>query len=442
MARRSNAGRRAASVRLDWPLRRASPSRGALANRARVRAGVFPTIGSRSLAWSSRRFPGCAIVPSSLEISVVVSTYQRPRHLRRCLLSLAAQRGVAGRFEVIVVDDGSQDETAALVSQLARECPWPLKFSTHPHNGFQLARCRNSGIRAALAPYLLFTDGDCIFPPDHLRRHLDARRPGVVRAGECVRLDEATSKQIDEASVRSGGFLDLAAPSARRSVPWMRGKALAYQMIRHRANPKLSGCNIAVWREQLERVNGFDERFRGWGCEDDDLATRLRAAGARIATALGYTHGYHLWHPPDATAPRKWHEGPNVGYFRRPLVLTRCLEGIRRRSIAQVSVRVVGSDRRPEFSRALANLFRESTKGLELEMLVWPGRSHFTADGACRVLIAGAGEQVPVAVERSAHATIRHDFRHGPQALYGELQRVLYGEHPVEAAPAHRRMAA
>src|SRR5690606_40861443 len=135
-------------------------------------------------------------VASPFEISVVVSTYQRPHHLRRCLESLAAQREVDGKFEVIVVDDGSQDETADVVTKFRHDSGLPVKFSTHPHEGYQLSRCRNAGIRASTAPYLLFTDGDCVFPPDHLRRHLDARRPGMVRVGDCIRLDEAPSSRV------------------------------------------------------------------------------------------------------------------------------------------------------------------------------------------------------------------------------------------------------
>jgi glycosyltransferase involved in cell wall biosynthesis len=377
-------------------------------------------------------------VASPLEISVVVSTYQRPRHLRRCLLSLAAQQDVAGQFEVIVVDDGSRDETADVVARFRGEVDFPVKFSTHPHDGFQLARCRNSGIRASVAPYLLFTDGDCIFPPDHLRRHLDARRPGLVRAGDCLRLDEATTERIDEEAVGSGRFLELIDARQQRSLRRTHIKSLGYQLVRHANRPKLIGWNMAVWREQLEQINGFDEQFRGWGCEDDDLAARLRLSGVRIATALGYTHGYHLWHPPHSTTPQRWHDGPNVAYFRRPVVLARCLEGIRSRSLAQVSVRVIGSDQRQRLSHELAAALRESAKGPEIEMLLWPCQPHFSAESACRVLVVPLDATIPSAVERSAHATLRIDVSQGAPAVLDALQRLLSGQHgnDVETARA------
>ena len=365
---------------------------------------------------------------SPLEISVVVSTYQRPRHLRRCLLSLAAQQYMAGQFEVIVVDDGSQDETAEMVAAFRNEAPFPLKFCTHPHDGFQLARCRNSGIRASLAPYLLFTDGDCIFPPNHLRRHLDARKPGVARAGDCIRIDASTCERIDDESISSGQFVELVDSRLRRSLRKTHLKSLGYQVLRHSDRPKLIGWNMAVWREHLEQVNGFDEQFRGWGCEDDDLAARLRMSGVRIATALGYTHGYHLWHPPHQTTPHRWNEGLNVAYFRRPLVLARCLEGIRSRSLSQVSVRVVGSSEHTALTNNLARTLRESTKGPEIELLVWPCRPHFSAEKACRVLVVAGEDSVPSAVEQSAHATIRIGANQGASHALNALQQLLAGQ--------------
>jgi hypothetical protein len=204
-------------------------------------------------------------------------------------------------------------------------------------------------------------------------------------------------------------------------------KSLGYQLIRHSNRPKLVGWNMAVWREQLEQINGFDEQFRGWGCEDDDLANRLRMSGARIATAVGYTHGYHLWHPPHLTTPQRWSEGSNVAYFRRSVVLARCLEGIRSRSLAQVSVRVVGSPRYPELSEQLAHALRESAKGPEIELGVWPC-SLLEVKSACRVLVASLDAALPRDSERAAHATLRVDFGHGAAAVIDALHGLITGD--------------
>src|SRR5690606_18101654 len=77
-----------------------------------------------------------------------------------------------------------------------RRVNFPVQFVTHPHVTFQAARCRNDGVRATSAPYLLFLDGDCVLPPDHVAIHLRNRRPGTAMLGDAVRLDEPTSARL------------------------------------------------------------------------------------------------------------------------------------------------------------------------------------------------------------------------------------------------------
>src|SRR5215212_1755322 len=148
---------------------------------------------------SPKRAARKTLMPSQLEISVILTTYQRPVHLERSLISLAHQRGMDGKFEVIVSDDGSTDHTKSLVTKFALLAPFPLHWVSHRHNGFRVSLCRNDGVRASSSPYFLFTDSDCIFPANHLKKHLAARRSGIIRAGDCIRLDKETTARVDEA---------------------------------------------------------------------------------------------------------------------------------------------------------------------------------------------------------------------------------------------------
>jgi GT2 family glycosyltransferase len=275
---------------------------------------------------------------SKLELSVVLTTYQRPDHLARSLASLAFQHGMAGRFEVIVADDGSKDRTHSVVRKFAQTATFPVKLTTHPHCGFRVALCRNDGVRASSSPYLLFTDGDCIFPPDHLQKHLLARRPKVARAGSCLRLDQESTEKLDVAAIAAETYRRVVSRNERLRLFNMRVKDHCYEMMNHRAKPKLTGWNIGISRDDLEAVNGFDESFVGWGCEDDDLAFRLRKNGVRIASALGYTSAYHMWHPVDSTRPEKWMDGLNVGRLQHSDRPIRCRQGL-------VSIIEIGSHR-------------------------------------------------------------------------------------------------
>jgi glycosyltransferase involved in cell wall biosynthesis len=264
-----------------------------------------------------------------VDIAVIVSTFERPGHLERCLASIEAQRGVAGRFEVVVTDDGSKDGTLRLLATTARRVDFPLTFTTHEHAGFRLARCRNEGVAASKAPYLLFTDGDCILPPDHLRIHLQARRPGRIVAGDCLRLDEPTSDAVTAESLRAGAF-PRPVPAGERLRLTLKGlRAKVYEACRTPVRPRLSGNNIGIWRTDYERVNGFDEQFVGWGLEDRDLQVRLERLGLRAWSILLHTAPVHLWHPPAPSFTRNNEGTANLDYFEsldsRP---TFCVDGL------------------------------------------------------------------------------------------------------------------
>jgi glycosyltransferase involved in cell wall biosynthesis len=111
----------------------------------------------------------------TLEISVVVPTYNRLDTLRYVIPSLVAQDLRADAFEVIVADSNSNDGTAEYLAEIARASP-NIRHLPGPYTG--RASARNAGIAAARAPIVLFTDADIIASPDllacHLARHAKA----------------------------------------------------------------------------------------------------------------------------------------------------------------------------------------------------------------------------------------------------------------------------
>jgi glycosyltransferase involved in cell wall biosynthesis len=228
----------------------------------------------------------------------------------------------------VVTDDGSRDETRAVVEEFARHAPFPLKFTTHQHDGFRLARCRNEGVLVAAAPYLLFTDGDCLLPPDHVTTHLEFRRRGIAVAGESYRLDRPTSERITEPVVRSSEFTQWVPWRERLRLANKARRAWIYSLLRRRNRPRLTGSNIGVWRDDFERINGFDENYVGWGLEDRDLQLRLGHLGVRFRSILGRTAAYHLWHPRHPTFARNNEGTANLRYYERPEVEIYCRKGL------------------------------------------------------------------------------------------------------------------
>src|SRR5687767_6564514 len=98
-----------------------------------------------------------------MELSVVVPTHNRGPILARCLECLAAQTLVDRPWEVVVVDDGSHDDTPARIAGLSDRLPFPLVYMRQPNRG--PAAARNAGIRAARGRLQLFIGDDILAGP-------------------------------------------------------------------------------------------------------------------------------------------------------------------------------------------------------------------------------------------------------------------------------------
>lgn len=328
-----------------------------------------------------------------IECSLIVNTFEKPRHLALVLESIAAQAGVDGRMEVIVADDGSRDETADVVAAFATAARMPVRFTSEPHAGFRLARVRNQGARLAAGDYLLFLDGDCILPRDHVAAYLGRRRPGVAHLGYCARLTEAASAGLTADALGSIDLEALVPASERRLLRRRFRKAWWHGFVRHPSKPRLAGGNFGVWRSDFARVNGFDERFVGWGQEDDDLGLRLRAAGVRLESILDRTCSLHVWHPTDPTATTRWCDGPNVAYFMRRGRLTRCRQGLAARGLETVRWGLPASLDDTPLSRAISAAIPAAARvgdaePCEIEILTRPGTARFRRRAECRLVLA------------------------------------------------------
>lgn len=224
-------------------------------------------------------------------IGLVISTYNWPAALERVLESALAQS--VPPVEVLVADDGSGPETAAVVRRLAERAGVPVHHVWQEDRGYRLARIRNLAIARSTADYLIFLDGDQVLHPEFVRDHRAAARPGTVLRGSRVFLTpEATARVLE-----TGRLPHWWSRGLRKRAAALRWPALAWLLGRWRGRGT-EGHNLACWRRDAIRVNGFEERFEGWGGEDADFVIRLLNAGVvkkrlRFAGVL-----FHLDHPP------------------------------------------------------------------------------------------------------------------------------------------------
>ena len=341
-----------------------------------------------------------------IDVSILVNTFEKPRHLALVLESIALQR-TDRRLEVIVADDGSTDGTAAVVAAFAGHAAFPVRFTSQPHDGFRLARTRNAAARLARGDYLMFLDGDCLLPPHHVAAHVDRRRLGTALLGYCARLSRTASDLLVPENLAHGDLAALVPLAEHRALARRHRKAWWHAALRHPTKPRLAGGDCGVWRHDFVRVNGFDERFVGWGQEDDDLGLRLRAAGVRLESILDRTCSLHVWHPTDPTAARRWRDGPNVAYFARRGRLTACRHGLVTRPAARLRWGLPADLVATGLGRAAARLLAgcdraAATEPCEVELVVRPGAGTFSRDAECRLLLIADAARAEAGVRRRA----------------------------------------
>jgi len=229
-----------------------------------------------------------------MRLAVVVPTYNRPHFLRRCLEGYLHQ--VVPPDEVVVADDGSGPETAALVAEIGAAAPFRVRHVWHEDRGFRAAAARNRGVAATDADYLLFTDDDCIPARRFVADHRAAAEHGCFVQGHRVLVEPEATATFDHRDLTAVRLLARAARgelgNAKHCVrlPWP-------VVHRSRSLTGIRSCNLAVWRDDFLAVNGFNEAFEGWGKEDSELVVRLFHHGIARKDVRFQAAVFHLHHP-------------------------------------------------------------------------------------------------------------------------------------------------
>ncbi|MEN9947152.1 MAG: hypothetical protein RLZZ293_1538 [Pseudomonadota bacterium] len=249
-----------------------------------------------------------------MQISLIISTYNRPDALELTLLSIAEQilpkQLTQYDVEIIIADDGSTETTKLLIQKYSADYPFILKHIWHEDDGFRLSKIRNLAVANSNGEYLIFIDGDCIVSKDFILQQFYLAENNFFVGGNRVLLSENFSKKIiynkslDIVKIsivsnlvnRIYGNMNKCLPALRLppSASWRKNNQLNWK------RPK--GCNMAVWRSDFYAINGFDESFIGWGHEDADFLIRLLHFGVRIKDGRFAAPVYHLWHKQNSRA--------------------------------------------------------------------------------------------------------------------------------------------
>lgn len=262
-------------------------------------------------------------------VSVIIPTYNQPRHLELVLTALRIQTFTD--FEVVIGDDGSTEKTAECLNRFRDSgLPFLLKHFWQPDRGRRVGEARNGAAKLAQGDWLIFIDGDMVVHPRFVESHLALAAPERILFGGRVKLSRSFSESLTAETLATRGIEplyrgsyatcrepryapvnDLNEKARDRFSGWVAQRYGgdyrpswngALNLLSAVPRPLFqricfkSGCNFSTSRDLFERVNGFDRRFNDLSGEDGEFFWRIYNAGAEPRSVLFTAIAYHLWH--------------------------------------------------------------------------------------------------------------------------------------------------
>ncbi|HLH59854.1 MAG TPA: glycosyltransferase family 2 protein [Streptosporangiaceae bacterium] len=227
------------------------------------------------------------------DLTVVIPSLNGARGVDRCLRALAAQ-SIRPRMEILVIDDGSTDDTASVARAHG------VTVISHPGNR-GIAAARNTGLNAATADIVAFLDDDCEPEPEWARHLLSGYAADDVAGVSGPIIPRTPPGYLS-------GFLTRNNPLVPLELELTESYSLPYRFYLYlrrqwsaepRTGPRdvysFAGANMSFRRKALFEAGQFDERFR-FGAEELDMCMRVAQSlpGARLAMVPGACVVHHF----------------------------------------------------------------------------------------------------------------------------------------------------
>ncbi|MCU0645392.1 MAG: glycosyltransferase [bacterium] len=252
-----------------------------------------------------------------MSVSVIITVYNRAHLLMKALLSLKHQSLLPD--ELILSDDGSQEDIPLAIQNIVSELDFPVKFISQKHNGYRLAKCRNNGARHASGDYLIFIDQDIVLNKAFVETFVKHRTQKQFCVSYPVRLTQKQTDLVTDSLIESSNFSRIVSYSQIIKIKKQYLKDNLYRILKkfrlRSIGPKLRGGVAAINRADYETVNGYDENFQGWGNEDDNFGRRLCHAGICGKNPFYDEFPLHLYHEPF----HRYGHRVNLAYFHQQL---------------------------------------------------------------------------------------------------------------------------
>lgn len=249
-------------------------------------------------------------MPDKIKISVIIPTRNRAPQVEVCVLTLTNQTLPKEEYEVVIVDDGSTDDTVERLLPYKDKINLTIVQTHRTDPSFRAALVRNIGAKHAKGEILFFIDSDIIADPDLLKEHLKSYFEEQLKSAEEKREISVIGYRFHLRRDFHHILRHLIRQKKFDSIPYLpmqvdaREGGYRYYKIKdidefpapwrfYHSN------NISMSKEIFEKVGGFAEDFTGWGNEDIELGYRLWKAGVKLVLNRSAV-GVHLDHPFDS----------------------------------------------------------------------------------------------------------------------------------------------
>ena len=229
-----------------------------------------------------------------MNCSLIICTYNWPEALKLVLSSLASQSEAPN--EIIVADDGSDKSTAIVVEEFSKKTLIPIVHSWQKDDGCRIPHSRNRAISKSKFEYIIMVDGDTVLHQDFVKDHKRFAQKRVYIQGSRVLLQSKfTNNILSNSEFKKPSFY---LKDSKNKLNMVRIPFLSRVMSYFKSQNinRIRGCNYSVFKEDIIRVNGFNEEITTWGREDSEFVQRLFNTGVKKLNLKFSGIQYHLYH--------------------------------------------------------------------------------------------------------------------------------------------------
>lgn len=228
----------------------------------------------------------------NMKCSLIITTYNRPVALELVLLSVEKQTILPE--EVVIADDGSDYRTKVIIENFQSRNILNIKHSWQEDKGFRAAKSRNKAIAFSTKEYIVLIDGDMVLHNRFIEDHLKHAKKGFFIQGKRSLLTKKRTGLAIHNQETVFSFLDRMVLNPKNSI---HSNILSTLFSSKKTHLKgLKTCNMSFFRNDCISVNGFNEKFEGWGREDSEFIVRMINNGVLRKTLRFQAIQYHLYH--------------------------------------------------------------------------------------------------------------------------------------------------